>query len=910
MHEILDSLNSPPARELSTDVGSADVSAALLAGLTEQQKKAVTTTEGPVLVLAAAGSGKTRVITRRVAWLLSMGVPPWQILALTFTNKAAGEMRERVNHLITEGPLAARGGGAAGAERLLRGLTVTTFHALCARLLRKYAGFMEGRPGWGLKGDYTIYDSDDQASLVKRVITDLGMSTSNWPPRTVLSHISAAKNDLMDAAAFTASAYDFNTRAIAKVYEAYERALRAANAVDFDDLLVLTVRMLKESDEAREEVQGRWRYLMIDEYQDTNKVQFVLSTLLVGRDRADRQPNVCVVGDPDQSIYGWRGADISNILDFEDTYAGAKVIPLGENFRSRAPILHAADTLIRNNKKRKHKDLFTKKPGGEKPRMLLCRDERHEAHEVMQWLRGVVAGTGASPLRADSSLTGSSPETPGLSPSWRDTAVFYRNNSLSRVMEDALRAASIPYVIARGTAFYQREEVKDAIAYLRVVANPADDVSLRRIVNKPARKIGPAAIERLDAIAAAHQITLFEAMRQCAHAGLGGVELGSAAVNAVRKFVGMVDGWTGAGSFMGSQLASTLHDLVSQIIKESGLEEHYKKAGEKDEADADKVDNLDEVVTSALEFEQEYDAANDPVFSEEALKGGFNAENAEAAEKSGERVGSGGAGFQPASGETQDDAEVDFLADLASDGEEVSATPTGAAPKAPFVPPLLAMLRAYLESVSLVADADKVDPERGAVTLMTLHAAKGLEFHAAAIIGLEEGLLPSMRAMDSDPAVEEERRLMFVGITRAMEKLIITSAKYRTQRGLMERTIPSRFLSELPKDGVALTDLSDESSSFGARHEDEEDQPFDPDAAPSDTPTWGKTRGTFTTEFAGRNSPSSPFPVGSLVRHPQFGVGRIEAVTGIGANTRARISFRDVGPKTLVLQYARLEPAR
>lgn len=886
MDDILDSLEGGTR----ASGGGGDVAALLLEGLTEAQRKAVTTTEGPVLVLAAAGSGKTRVITRRVAWLLSMGVPPWQILALTFTNKAAGEMRERVRHLVTEGALARMGGppGSGGAERLLRGLTVTTFHALCARLLRKYAGLMEGRRGWGLKHDFTIYDSDDQAALVKRVIGELGMSTSNWPARSVLSAISGAKNELMDAEAFAASAHDFSTRSIARIFEGYERGLRAANAADFDDLLVLTVRMLKESAEAREEVRGRWRYLMIDEYQDTNKAQFVLSTLVVGKDREDARPNVCVVGDPDQSIYGWRGADISNILDFEEAYPGSRVIPLGENFRSRAPILLAADTLIRNNKRRKHKDLFTKKPGGENPRVLVCRDERHEAHEVVGWLRDTVG-------KADETVT------------WKDTAVFYRNNALSRVMEDALRASSIPYVIARGTAFYQREEVKDAIAYLRVVANPADDVSLRRIVNKPARKIGAAAIERLEAIGAAHGVTLMEAMRRCAATGLGAAELGSMALNAVRKFVEMLDGWTGAGRFLGADVASSLHELVSQVVKESGLEAHYRKLGEKSEEDGDKVDNLAEVVSSALEFENEYDAADDPAFAGEALGRGLVAGDAAA----------GGEGT---------DGAVDFLADLASDGVAVPVTEAGrvegGGEAGGFVPPLLGLLRAYLESVSLVADADKVDPERGAVTLMTLHAAKGLEFHAAAIIGLEEGLLPSVRAMESDPGVEEERRLCFVGITRAMEHLLMTSAKYRTHRGLMERTIPSRFLGELPKGGVSVSDLSDEGAGYGGAFDDD-----GVGGAGDETPVWGKTRGSFTTEAkwgaggasrggrgggsgAGGSVPGVAFPVGSMVRHPQFGVGRVESITGIGANTRARISFRDVGPKTLVLQYARLEVAR
>lgn len=849
MHEILDSLNDRPG-----DADPDALRAEILKGLTDSQRAAVTATEGPVLVLAAAGSGKTRVITRRIAYLLGMGVPPWQILALTFTNKAAGEMRERVAHLLTDGPLSRMG----SPERVLRGLTVTTFHALCARLLRKHADTMQGAPGWGLRHDFSIYDSDDQAALVKKVVIDLGMSTSNWPARSVLSLISGAKNDLMDARAFAARATDFNTKTIARIYEGYEKGLRLANAADFDDLLLLTVRMLKESAAAREQVQGRWRYLMIDEYQDTNKAQFVLSTLLVGKDEGQASPNVCVVGDPDQSIYAWRGADISNILDFEETYAGARVVPLGENFRSRAPILRAADVLIRNNKRRKHKDLFTKKPGGEKPRVILCKDERHEAAVVLEWLRSIVK--------------------PGQEngPAWKDFAVFYRNNSLSRVMEDALRGAAIPYVIARGTAFYEREEVKDAMAYLRLIANPADDVSLRRIANKPARKIGATALDRIESAAKQWGVPMFEAMRTADRVP----DLGSAAVSAVRKFVETVDSWTGAGSFLGAAVPASLHDLVSRVVRESGLEEHYKKAGEKNEEDADKADNLDEVITSALEFEKEYDAGNDPAYADEAGV-----------------IAAAPSGAEPPANE---DAVPDFLGDLASDGVDA---PTPATAGDSFVPPLLAVLRAYLESVALVADADKVDPARGAVTLMTLHAAKGLEFHGAAMIGLEEGLLPSARAMESDPAVEEERRLCFVGITRAMEHLIITSAKYRTQRGLMERTIPSRFLSELPKDGVTILDQSDDSG-FG-RFEDDDAQP-----------AWGRTRGSFSTErasgggFAEHKSVPSPFPVGSMVRHPQFGIGRVEAVTGAGANARAKIAFREAGSKTLVLQYARLEAVR
>jgi len=786
----------------------------LLQGLTEPQARAVTTTEGPLLLLAAAGSGKTRVITRRIAWLVEMGVPAWQIMALTFTNKAAGEMRERVHQLLGDG---------AG----VRGLTVTTFHALCARLLRRYAPLMEGRPLWGLKADYTIYDSDDQSALMKRVLKDLEISTSNFPPGSMLSAISGAKNRLMDEHAYANEARasgDFFMRTTARVFESYQRALRAANAADFDDLLVLTVRILRENEEARREVQARWRYLMIDEYQDTNHAQFVLATLLcVGEE--GRPPNVCVVGDPDQSIYGWRGADIANILEFEQQYPGAAVIPLGQNFRSTAPILACADTLIRNNRRRKHKDLFTTRPGGEKPTVVMCRDEHHEAQLLADWLLRLHEGDGdRRPL------------------AWKDLAIFYRNNALSRVVEDRLRTAGIPYIIARGTAFYQREEVRDAISYLRVIANPADDVSLRRIVNKPARKIGGTSFERVESFAVAHGVPLLEAMRRVRELA----DLGNAATNAITRFVDLIDGWTGNGTFFGDTSGS-LSDLVSRVLRESGLEDHYRAVSAKSGSDADeaRLDNLQEIVSSVTEFEQEYDPASDPAFAPMA----------------------------------------------AADGAQV--------------PPLLAMLRAYLESVSLVADADKVDPASGAVTLMTLHAAKGLEFPAVAMIGLEEGVLPGMRALESEEQLEEERRLAFVGITRAMETLLITSAKYRTHRGIRERSIASRFLRELPADQVTVSDQSDAFGAFG--DEDEASgRAWDRSPAAGAGGRFAQLRAATTRQDEDDENRVN-LPVGCMVRHPQFGVGRVASVTAGGANARVKIEFRDVGPKTLILSYARLQ---
>lgn len=801
----------------------------ILAGLTEPQREAVLCTEGPLLILAAAGSGKTRVITRRIAHLVDMGVPPWSILALTFTNKAAGEMRERVLHQIL-GPNADP--DTARVDRRTRGLTVTTFHSLCARLLRRYA---EAAQLPGLKPDYTIYDTSDQNSAMKRVIGNLGLNTTNWPPRSVLSAISNAKNELQDAAAFEANANDFYAKQLAKIYTAYSAELRKAGAIDFDDLLLYTARMLETRDEIRAELVGRWRYLMIDEYQDTNRAQFRIASLLAPPSPTS-PPNVCVVGDPDQAIYGWRGADISNILDFETHYPGARVIMLGENFRSTAPILATADYLIKHNTKRKDKPLFTTRDGGDQVVLVHCREEHHEASLVADWFRS---------LHDEHKI------------SWKDMAVFYRTNSLSRVMEDAMRTNQVPYTIARGTAFFDREEIKNAVAYLRVVANPADGVSLSRIVNTPARGIGQTSLDTIQGAADRAGMTLWQGLMRCKELGLA-----ARATNAIDKFVETVNGWTGSGSFLGSQVPDSLHALVERVVTESGLEEHYKKQAQTSgsEGDAERLDNLAELISSAREFEQEYDPADDPA------------------------------------------AFTDV--ERASQGE------------AAVVPPLLGLLRAYLESIALVADADAVDPAQGAVTLMTLHASKGLEFKAVAMIGLEEGTLPHSRANDSDEQLEEERRLAFVGITRAMERLHMTSARRRTVRGMSERTIPSRFLDELPREHLTVSDQADEFADFDR----------DDDFTPAKERSWDrgsmaldKTLGKnwkqdierareqrLASVDARSDAATAAFPPGCRVRHPQFGSGTIEKVTP-GANARAVVVFDSVGRKTLVLEYARLK---
>jgi DNA helicase-2/ATP-dependent DNA helicase PcrA len=834
---------TPPADSSRQDL-SQD---ALTRDLTPPQREAVLTTEGPLLVLAAAGSGKTRVITRRIAYLISLGVPPWQILALTFTNKAAGEMRERVHALLGDGQRA-------------RGLTITTFHALCARLLRRYA------ESAGLKPDYSIYDSGDQAALCKKVIESLQLSTSNFPPRSVLAAISNAKNDLKDAEAFAAEAFDFSSKMIAKIYAGYTKALRAANAVDFDDLLLLTAKVLKHDQAAREECQRRWQYLLVDEYQDTNHAQFLIASQIAGKGSGPNGPNFCVVGDPDQAIYGWRGADIGNILEFEQHYPKARVITLGENFRSTAPILKVADTLIRHNKRRKHKDLFTSRQGGEKVEAVLCRDEHHEAEVVVDWLRARHEG---------------GPDEEPIA--WRDMAIFYRTNSLSRVMEEALRAAGVPYTIAKGTAFYEREEVKNVLAYLRVVANADDSISLARIINTPARGISKATQEVAEQYAALHGLSLLEALRQADR--FEGVT--PKAVVSINKFLEMYDGWTGGGTFLynGVEMGISLHELVDRVIKESGLEKMYKDQAAKSqsETDAERLDNLAEIVSAAREFELEFDFQADP--AAELPTGGQSA-----------------APTPPADFDPLFDPALEAEANVAA-GEPATRGPAGDGQ-----PRMLSLLRAYLESVALVADADAVDPAQGSVTLMTLHAAKGLEFPAVAMIGMEEGLLPHVRALTSEADMEEERRLAFVGVTRAMRRLHLTAAKYRTIRGLQERTIPSRFLGEMPASEMIIVDMSGVESGLGEDWGEELDSGSDRIEA--------RISRMRTRERAGPPVPSRPrttptpglageFPVGCTVRHPQFGLGTVKSVQG-GSSPRATIAFRDVGVKTMVLEYARL----
>jgi DNA helicase-2/ATP-dependent DNA helicase PcrA len=746
----------------------------LLDGLTEAQQQAVITTEGPVLVLAAAGSGKTRVITRRAAFLVrEVGIPPWQILCITFTNKAAGEMRQRIAALL--------------GERDAKRLTMGTFHALCAKLLRQYA------EAAGLKPDFTIYDSDDQQRAMKQAFKDLDISSQHFTPSQVLHTVSNAKNQLIDAAAFAATASDFYSRTVARIYKQYAAILERCGALDFDDLLLNTARVLQKDETTRKELQDRYQYVQIDEYQDTNHAQFVIAHTL-----ADGHRNLCVVGDPDQSIYGWRGANIRNILEFEQHYPDAKVIELGQNYRSTPQILKIADTLIRNNRQRRHKNLFTENPPGDDIVVIQCGDEEHEARQVLEFLR--------------------KHNEAGVP--WGEMAVFYRMNSLSRTVEDALMREGIPYQVARGTAFYERKEIKDALAYMRLLANENDEVSITRVINTPTRGIGDTTVEHIQAYAVANGLPLWEALRRAPQIPA----LSSRAITAVSRFTNMVDQWrqkiaTADERALG--FVPGVRDVVEMILRDSGLETFYKEEKTADEA---KLANLYELVTAGQRFDETY---------------------------------------------AEEDAKL---------------------PR---------RLLDYLEQVSLVADVDALQASGGAVTLMTLHAAKGLEFPVVCIVGLEERLLPHQRAMDSPSELEEERRLCFVGITRAQKHLMMSHARYRTIRGLRERTVPSQFLREFGKEGITFEDRSGYGTNpFGGYGGDDDFLSPRPNFAPAEAPR---------KHWSDDETSGGGLDIGVLVKHPQFGLGRVMQLTPTDHPTRAKVQFQRAGLKTLVLEYARLE---
>jgi DNA helicase-2/ATP-dependent DNA helicase PcrA len=711
--------------------GTDAASQTLLEGLSEPQRQAVVHTEGPLLILAGPGSGKTRVVTRRAAHLACTVARPSQILAITFTNKAAREMQERI-----------------AALGVAEGMTVCTFHSLCARLLRWH------HDRAGVPRNFTIFDRDDRRKLIKQAIEACDLSTTNWTPAVVDQDISLAKNDMLTPEAYATAAPSWREESIARIYTEYERLLATMAGLDFDDLLMRVAALLERDEPLRDELEDRFRYVLIDEYQDTNGAQYAIARCL-----ARKRRNLCATGDPDQSIYGWRGANIENILSFEHDYPDALVVRLEQNYRSTRRILAAADRLIAGNVNRKQKALWTRNDGGVAVRVLECETARAEAERV--------AVSIGEALRAG--------EPP------REIAVFYRINSLSRVLEEALVKAGIAYQIARGVEFYSRKEIKDVLAYLRVLVNPADEVALLRIINTPPRGIGAATIERLVERAKRTGRTVHD------------VVLDSDDLSDLGRSAGKVREFGALLASLGSVLEGAAPVALQHIIGHSGLRAHYRGATHADDAPAR---NLDELITAAAEFHHEHPEAT---------------------------------------------------------------------------------LLDWLEHTALIADVDTVRDGVGVVTLMTLHAAKGLEFDAVYIVGLEAGLLPFQRREDGDGDEEEERRLLFVGMTRARKRLTLSHARFRMQRGSSVRTVRSPFLDEMPADEIEWDRVG-----IALRH--------------------GQKGGT-----AGRLPDDiEAWSVGTLVRHEVRGLGQIVSLERGARRTHVKVRFRDGSEQSWVLEFARL----
>ena len=627
-----------------------------LANLNPAQREAVLHTEGPLLVIAGAGSGKTRVLTHRVAHLTSaIGVKPNEILAITFTNKAAGEMRERLTAML--GPMA-------------RAIWILTFHAACGRMLRREVERL------GYKSNFTIYDSADQVRLVKQVLEELEKDPKRFAPRGVHAQISNAKNQLITPAMYAEQISSFYDQTVAEAYALYQKKLAASNAVDFDDMLMLTVQILESFPDARKHWQNAFRYVMVDEYQDTNHAQYRLLQLL-----AEKHHNICAVGDPDQSIYAFRGADIRNILEFERDFPETRTIALEQNYRSTNAILEAANAVIDHNSERKPKRLWSELGDGEPVRVIEVEDEQSESRYVAAQIAGLV----------EEGYSGS------------EIAVFYRMNAQSRVLEQTLRLHQIGYQVIGGPRFYERAEVKDATAYLQVLDNPADAVSLMRIANRPKRGIGDTTISRLVSYAENHGLTLFDALDRPVEAGLG-----TAAVKAVTSLKNLLD------SLRSAAQEEEVPELLQTVLERSGTLETYE--AERTIEARGRIENLEAFVDGAREYAQQ---AEEPTLS------------------------------------------------------------------------------GFLQEISLYSDQDALGEEQSNVTLMTIHNAKGLEFRAVFVVGVEEEIFPSSRSIE-EQGVEEERRLFYVGLTRAEERLTLTHASSRLLWGRTTSHLPSRFLDELP----------------------------------------------------------------------------------------------------------------
>ena len=739
----------------------------LMQGLNEPQQRAVACLQGPLLIVAGAGSGKTRVLTFRIANLLEHGVPPYRILAITFTNKAAREMRERVDALI---------GDAA------QDVWLSTFHSFCARFLR-----MELEHYGRYAKNFVIYDAADSKGLIRECLKELNIDEKHTAPGAVQAHISDAKNRLLDVAAFTAQATDFFAEQVAKIYALYQSKLQENNALDFDDLLMLTVELLTKNEELRTKYQKKFQYILVDEYQDTNGAQYAITKLLAAEHR-----NICVVGDADQSIYGWRGADMRNIMNFEKDYPEATVILLEQNYRSTKNILAAANAVIENNLTRKKKELWTDNPTGDRITIYEGATEKNEASYIVREVERLHTMFHVK---------------------YGDIAVLYRTNAQSRNIEEAFYATGVPYAMVGSVRFYDRREIKDIIAYLRVIYIPRDTLSLLRIINVPRRGLGPTSIARMMETAEEYRISLFEVITDAQLLSM--IPKLSAKVKlALEEFAAMVF------TFMGQLGTRPIHEIVEDVIETSGYAAALEE--EKKEDNRDRLENLREFISVAKNFD-----------------------------------------------------------DGAAEGENGLAD--------------------FLAQIALISDVDQTEQSDGTVTLMTFHAAKGLEFPAVFMAGMEEGLFPHSRTLLDDTEIEEERRTCYVGITRAERRLYLTYARQRTIYGRTEMSRPSRFLAEIPEalvehkeaDFFGGTDLRAPSNIWGERSTRTERKRYMP--PPQHTAADGSVI---------RPDASAAFQAGDAVRHSKWGDGRIVAISGSGEDAELSIAFPGEGIKKFVQKYA------
>ncbi len=770
---------------------------AIFKELTDAQRDAVTHVDGPLLILAGPGSGKTRVVTHRVAHMLAQDVQPWQIAALTFTNKAADEMRMRLEVL------------APG-----RNVWMGTFHRFCAQLLRRYASMV------GLSENYSIYDTSDSKQAMKRAIEAAGVTTSHASPEQIASSISRAKNRLVMPETMQSQSLKPGDTIAARVYPVYQQQLLTANAVDFDDLLLHIANLLRENPEVRAELDARFKYILVDEYQDTNLAQYAIVRAL-----SIDQPNLAVTGDPDQSIYGWRGADLNNILDFEKDYPDVKTVRLEQNYRSTPNILRVADQLIRHNRRRKQKGLFTENDEGDQVILRMFEDGYKEADGIADEIAQAIAVHGLSP---------------------KDFAVFCRMNALTRSLEHAFRSRSIPYQIVNGLEFYQRKEIKDLLAYLHLINNPSHDVALTRIINTPTRGIGAKTVERIRGFADSHNIPMLEAARRADE--IPAIAKRSASM--VAKFVSIYDR-------LQIKATAPLEDLLRYLVEETNYEAYLEKTSV-DQQDSNPMANVDELITAAVEFDRQHP----------------------------------------------------------DDGS----------------------LEAFLEQVALVSDTDAFEDSNDRVTLMTLHAAKGLEFPRVFIVAVEDDLLPHKRSKENESQFEEERRLLFVGITRAKEWLQLSCCKRRAVRGDVRPVIPSPFLNELPLDELRRIESTVQRDWFDDDvHDDSYPESWDlPDESSDEStdfppppdvddvcqlPDHERPRKTNETAagfaavsqlktaadmLTGPTTPLTAYREGTVVRHHQYGDGTIVAVSGRGPKRTARVAFSD-GEHQFRLAFAKLE---